>query len=414
MHVSPLSATPCLTFVCPFFAVGYACSQLTSSAQLPYFKKLKITGDKYQSIGTVAATPWAMKAAIGLLSDTVPLFGYHKKSYILLASVMGTIAFSVLGFVPMTPAQAPIAALLLLLGNLQMAVVDLLCEGKYAEMMVARPESGSDLVSFVWGLYMVGSFLGSAVAGPIADHWKPRYIFIICLPIAAQVILPTFAGWLPEEKLPPHQRGIRKDKIRAHPKLFKLSIFMTVGASVVGLAALLGSGKIQSIFSIGTAITLCVLGNRWLPQMLARANLYMFLSSMLYVSLPGGLDYFFTAGPECVPGGPNFTFTYYVTYASLVGSIAGAVGVASFQAFLSRGRFRVAFGVTCIVKLAASAFDIIIVKRINLRFGIPDKVAFMLGDAIIYQVALALDFLPAVVLTSKVCPKVSRLHTGHM
>lgn len=116
---------------------------------LPYFKNLNVTGDKYQSYGTVAQTPWALKAAIGLLSDTVPFFGYHKTSYILLVSVMDSICFAVLGSVQLGPALAPIAALLLMLGHLQLAVVDLLCEGKYAEMMVSKPESGSDLVTYV-------------------------------------------------------------------------------------------------------------------------------------------------------------------------------------------------------------------------------------------------------------------------
>lgn len=353
----------------------------------------------------MAATPWAMKAAIGLLSDTIPFFGYHKRSYIFLVSVIGTVAFAVLGFVQFSTVTASVAAFLLLLGNLQMAAVDLLCEGKYAEMMVAKPESGSDLVSYVWGLYMVGKFFGSLVAGPMADHFNPRYIFIICLPLAAQVIFPAAAGWLPEERLPPDERHIRRDKISAHPNLVKLNLTMTVSAVAVGLSALVGSGDMQTVTSTITAVILCVLGFRWLPKMLRRANLYMFLSSMLYVSLPGALDYWFTGGPECVPGGPNFSYTYYATYASLVGSIAGAAGVAMFQRFLSRGNFRTAFWTTCLIKLAASFMDIAIVKRYNLRVGIPDTLAFMLGDAVVFEVAYTLDFMPAVVLTSKVCPK---------
>lgn len=372
---------------------------------LPYFKALNITGEKYQSYGTVAQTPWAMKAAIGLLSDTIPLFGYHKRSYIVLVSAFGTIAFAVLGFVQFAAWLAPLAAFLLLLGNLQLATVDLLCEGKYAEMMVAKPESGSDLVTFVWGLYMVGTFVGSVVAGPVADNFNPRYIFIVCLPLAAQVIFPTALGWLPEERLPPESRTVRMDKVRKHPDLFKLSLAMTVGAMGVGLSALLGSGNVQSGVSIFVALILCILGSMWLPGMLKKANLYMFLSSMLYVSLPGALDYWFTASPECVPDGPHFSFTYYVTYASVVASVAGAIGVAAFQTFLSRGSFRTAFWTTCIVKLAASFFDIFIVMRYNKRLGIDDKLAFILGDAMMFQVAYTLDFMPAVVLTSKVCPK---------
>ena len=34
----------------------------------------------------VAGTPWAIKGAIGVLSDAYPLFGWHKKSYIICVS----------------------------------------------------------------------------------------------------------------------------------------------------------------------------------------------------------------------------------------------------------------------------------------------------------------------------------------
>lgn len=381
------------------------CRQLSRNAQLPYFKKLGVTGDKYQSYGTAAQTPWAMKAAIGLLSDTVPLFGYHKRSYIIIVSILGSIAYAIIGFVPLSPATAPLGAFLLMLGSLQVATVDLLCEGKYAELMVTHPESGSDLVSYVWGLYMVGTFFGSILAGPMADHVNPRYIFLACLPFAAQILFPTIRGWLPETHLQQGERGIRTDKLRAHPSIFKLSISMTIGAIAIGLTAVLGSGDVQSIVSTVVSIIMCILGSKWLPRMLARANLYMFLSNMLYVSLPGAMDYWFTADAECVPGGPNFSFTYYNTYASLVSSVAGAIGVATFQRYFSRGSFRNAFWMTCLIKLAASFFDFAIVQRYNVKFGVPDKMAFMLGDAIIFQVATTFDLMPAVVLTSKVCPK---------
>lgn len=96
--------------------------------------------------------------------------------------------------------------------------------------------------------------------------------------------------------------------------------------------------------------------------------------------------------------------TYYVTYTNLVGSVASIVGVTLFQRFLSRGRFRVAFWISGLVKLAASLFDYAIVKRYNTLLGISDSFFFMMGDAIIVQVVGMLELMPAVVLTSKVCP----------
>jgi hypothetical protein len=110
------------------------------------------------------------------------------------------------------------------------------------------------------------------------------------------------------------------------------------------------------------------------------------LSQALYVNIGGASDYWFTADATCVPGGPAFSFTYYITTASVIGSIAGMVGVSLFQMFLSRGTYRAAFCTTLGLKLLASLFDLFIVRRDNIRFGIPDKVAFLLGDAIIASI----------------------------
>jgi BT1 family len=57
------------------------------------------------------------------------------------------------------------------------------------------------------------------------------------------------------------------------------------------------------------------------------------------------------------------------------------LGVALFQMFLSRGSYRKAFCTTLILKLVASLFDLFIINRENIKLGIPDKVAFILGDA---------------------------------
>lgn len=382
-----------------------AASQVVTSAGLPYFKALNVSGDMYQSFLIVGNVPWSMKAAMGTLSDVVPIFGYHKTSYIILVSILGTAAYAVLGFVQFSQHTAYIAAFFLFLTQFQMAFVDILTEAKYAQMMGENPASGTDLMSFAWGIKSAGMFIGSLIGGPMADHFNPRYIFLVCLPLAAQVLVPPAFGWFPDPHIPAGQRGIRRDKLREHPDLFKLAIAMTVCSIAVGIAALRASGKIQSAVSIIMAVTLCVLGYRWLPPTIRRANLYMFVTSMLYISVTGATDYWFTANEKCVPGGPKFSYTFYNTYAALVGSAAGGLGVVLFQRFLSHGSFRVAFLTTSLIKVLGSVSDIAIVRRWNLQVGIPDWVAFMLGDAVIQQVALMLDLMPAIVLTSKVCPR---------
>lgn len=70
---------------------------------------------------------------------------------------------------------------------LQIALTDLLCEGKYAELMALNPRTGSDVVTFVWWSIMVGNLVGSVCVGPMADAGHIKTLFWLATPLAAQV-----------------------------------------------------------------------------------------------------------------------------------------------------------------------------------------------------------------------------------
>lgn len=48
-----------------YFLLKGASQVLIHGAQLPYFKMLNIDGSRYQTLGVIVATPWAMKGVIG-------------------------------------------------------------------------------------------------------------------------------------------------------------------------------------------------------------------------------------------------------------------------------------------------------------------------------------------------------------
>eukprot|EP00960_Hanusia_phi_P063670 765530-Hanusia_phi.AAC.4 len=154
-------------------------------------------GASCQTVAAISSTPWAIKGAIGVISDAFPLFGYHKSSYIILLSILGTFAFFLLASLPI---RSPItAAALFFLANFQIATADLLCEGKYASLMQAKPHTGSSMVSLVWGCFQLGSLFAALIVGPVADNFDPQIIFWLCIPLAASIILPTSLGFLQDE-----------------------------------------------------------------------------------------------------------------------------------------------------------------------------------------------------------------------
>ena len=455
----------CLILVSAYFGVKGALYTFAGLVQLPYYKSLGVSGRDYQIYGSIAVTPfslkvdlsganlhtarsvhthththtqrahicparrlglcklhharkpwranfaaalkgkpWHQQGLVGTLSDTVPLFGWHKNSYILVVAVLGGFSFVLLGLMPLTAAQS---ACLFFLVSVETSVVDLLCEGKYAEQMRAHPETGSDLVSWVWGSYHLGALMAACITGPVADSGDTRIIFWVCLPIALQIMVPTALGYLHDARLPRGSRGARWDKLQAHGRVFSLAVLMALCALVQAGVNLVFRARpvVQMLYTLGVAILLCWLSRHCLPPRLASCNLFMFLDAALYVQIGGALDYWYTADNDCVIAGPNFDYTYYSTYVRIVAAIASCLGVVLFQTVMAGWKLRRIFWVSVLLRCAGGVFDVIIVQRWNIALGISDKAMYMVGDAIIYDICYTLNFMPAVLLTSKLCPK---------
>jgi len=197
--------------------------------KLSYCKKtLGIGGTACQTMGTIASTPWAIKGAIGVLSDAYPLFGYHKASYIICSAVLGTMAFLGLATLPIT--SAAVAAMLMFAANLEIATADLLCEGKYAEIMQKKPKTGSTMVSYVWGSFQAGSLVAACFVGPVADHYDPKVLFWVLTPIAASIIIPTSLGYLGDERVPDEKAGFKTELIKQYPYIISFCLVMATCA----------------------------------------------------------------------------------------------------------------------------------------------------------------------------------------
>lgn len=396
----------CFLIFCAYAGVKGALYTFIGTAQLPYYEKyMRISGQQYQRYRTIASTPWGTKALIGSVSDAFPLFGYHKSSYIVISALLGTACFSVLAFLPIGEGSGDLAAAFFFLANFEAATVDLLCEGRYAQLMSDRPEASSDIVTWVWSTYHVGKLFASSVTGPVAEYVSPRAVFLFCIPLAFQIIFPTALGYLGEERLPPAERTTKLHLITQQRGVFVLALAMAAGSLGLAFVLMFCDDLVQLEFAVGSSLVLCIMSYVYLPRQLASCNLYMFLASVMYLQVDGAVDYFYTADEQCLPDGPHFDFTYYLTYSNLVLTAAGALGVMLFHACFRGWYFRQVFWVTTVLRVVASVFDIAIMRRWNRHIGISDSIMYMCGSTIIYEVAYMLDFMPAVILTSKLCPK---------
>ena len=64
-----------------------------------YFKDIaKIQPSDAQSYIAVSQTPWNLKPIYGMLSDSLPVYGYHRLPYIILAGLIGFVCFFMLSY----------------------------------------------------------------------------------------------------------------------------------------------------------------------------------------------------------------------------------------------------------------------------------------------------------------------------
>lgn len=348
---------------------------------------------------TLAALPWGTKALFGSISDSVPLGGYTKRYYIVLACIILSAVAGVLASAEEISARE--AAGLFCLGNLAICIVDLLIEGKYSELMRTRGEGRSDIVTFVWLMVMFGGLLASVIAGPLADQGIIQPLAWGALVMALLPILPLLFGWLPEEK----QVGCcMTGKLRQNRGIFFLALVMSLAAFSIAMATLFGSSYSKLFTSLGASLLLITIADKTLPPVLSSCNLFMFVVEVSSISLGGALQYFFVAPKTCLADGPHFSYVFFTTWASVIGAFFGLLGLMIFQWRLSHWNVRNIFYLTTFLRIFAAIFDIAMVQRWNTNeLGIDDHTFFVLGDAIVSPVISMISFLPLVMLTSKLC-----------
>ena len=287
-------------------------------------------------------------------------------------------------------------------------------------MIQAVPARGSSLVTWVWGWVMAGGVVAASVQGPMADSGLAP----LCLHLSSILLIvaavPFYKNWLAEKRAKtsgkpcPFQLAspsssshvsLSREARRRNARVTLYCLGMAVCTLAIAVATVWFSQAAVFAVSMLTIVGLSTASFFVLPRVIALANLYMFLKEALYVQLPGPLDYFFTTR-SCGDDFPQFSYFFYQTFATIVGYVAGAVGVAIFHRYYSTKDFRLTFWSTTLVRIVASVVDIVLITRVNRTvLGLNDHLVYFWGDAVVYGACQMLDFMPAVILLSKLCPR---------
>jgi len=123
---------------------------------------------------SIITIPWVIKVLYGFLSDTLPLFGYRRKSYLLACCILGGVGWLGLVFLP---AEKFWIIFTLFIANLGFAATDVITDGLVVEHST---ESSSPIYQAIsWGSRSVGAMISGLIGGWLAAHWEPRQVFLL-------------------------------------------------------------------------------------------------------------------------------------------------------------------------------------------------------------------------------------------
>jgi len=143
--------------------VGIILQPLTSYLKTSGWTPLEVT-----AYFGVLNFPWVIKPVFGLISDFVPLFGYRRTSYLILASAAAAAGYAGIALLN-EPSEF---ALFLLLTSYAMATASTLCGALLAENGRNFQQSGL-FVSQQWLWFYVAIMLSAFVGGALVERLSP-------------------------------------------------------------------------------------------------------------------------------------------------------------------------------------------------------------------------------------------------
>ena len=166
-------------------AVGlqYFIQNLTiSMGHLAVYDALKNTyqlqPEELQYMMTIIAIPWAPKIFYGIITDTFPICGSTKKSYIIVLGVLYFVcSFSYALFVFENPGPA---VAIITLAMFALAMSDVVVDGLTVDQQRLDPKNGSeDLQSYVWAVAGISGVIGYIAGGFLTEYGYAKQSFYI-------------------------------------------------------------------------------------------------------------------------------------------------------------------------------------------------------------------------------------------
>jgi len=329
-----------------------------------YYKDmLNLSPFELTTITSITAIPWIIKPLYGFISDTYPFFGYKRKSYLVLSSLLGSISWVIMAnFVSLINIGQMETGIITLINSVSLVMLsfigfafsDVLLDA-IAVSKTREQNNTSSIQTIFWVSSLLGSIISSYFSGYLLQNYGTVFVFYLSavFPLIT-VVISVFI----KEPLNYKLQYSRADTIQ----LLKI--------------------KIKKILNTLSQKTI----------------LYPLLLLMISNAMPKISTTLFYYEVNKLGFQPEFF--------GMIGSassIASLLGIVLYNQQLKSIQLRAILKWTCILNMILGMLPLILVTHINRLIGIPDT-WFAILDDIIISIFSQISTMPILVLAAQICP----------
>ncbi|GAX25667.1 hypothetical protein FisN_15Lh036 [Fistulifera solaris] len=348
------TSLPNLAIPTSYFCIGVALQLLRTPLIVYFIEDLNATPAEVNVLFTVMAVPWCFKVIYGFLSDCLPISGLRRKPYFMTGWVVFIVSNLILMINPIP--SIPVCILLVFTQTAGYMLADVMTDALIVER--SRYESQEKRGTMQSKGYIV-RFFGSTVGATIGalvynkDDWDwslpIRLIFFINAAFPLIFLLPFV------------------------PYLLELE-------------------------------TDCLPKNFWdqCRELFHTAQLRAVWQPMTFVYVYNALQLTNAAWMNFLVEGLKFS-AWQIGLVSIVGSIMSWFGIMTYERFFFASNWRIVYFWCTTLASAIALGQLILVFGVNRQWGIPD-IWFSMGDDVLVEFVIAVQFLPMCIMYLGLCP----------
>ncbi len=157
---------------------------------------VKVQPSQMAAIFGVAAIPWCLKPIYGFVSDSYPLFGYRRRSYMVISSFVSSYMWMLLPFVPH---DEFCITLVMTLSSGSLCFADVMADSLLVEVARSESEENKGIIqSWTWIMRFTGGLLAAGLGAIAYDNMGATNVFLINSMIP--VLIAIISVYIPDKK----------------------------------------------------------------------------------------------------------------------------------------------------------------------------------------------------------------------